>query len=267
MNGFAIRSYGSVQDRKLTYTDGLKVLGNREQKKLEGNTYLVKVDDNTLGVKVHATIVVYIYQSGNYGLDTGGWRTALTKDRINSYSPARLHSANNIWYVGNHGIYADGVTIDKNGKPLTKLRDPGAVERKKKKLDKLCRDYVKGFAAHVKANGLYNGEPEAEPEPWDVVTLGPKPVPLKPGPGDCFICQFNGTSQSIGGEHLLSHMTEEDGPYYVPSLLWNAIADTGNPPYVWALLALEAKRDDTRLLERYLTAYFRKRKSALLELM
>ena len=267
MNGFAVRGYGSVADRKLTFEDGLKVLGNRAQKKLENNTYLVKVDDDTLGVKVHNTIVVYIYKSGNYGLDTGGWRTSLTKDRINSYSPARLHSDNNIWYIG-HGIYADGITVDKTGKPLSKLRDPDAVQRKKRTLDKMVRNYIKGFAAHVKANGLYNPIDEPEADPWDVVKLGPKPVPLKPGPGDCWACHFKaeGKPDPLGVDHLLSHMIDEDGPYYVPSLLWNAIANTGNPPYVWAMMALEVKRGDTRWVERYLTGYFRKRKPALLEL-
>jgi len=268
MNGFAVRGYGSVQDRKLTFKDGLEVLGSRDQKKLENNTYLVRVDDNTLGVKLHNTIVVYIHRSGNYSLDSGGWRTSTTKDRINNYSPARVHANNNIWYVGDHGVFADGVTVNKTGKPTTKLRNPGEVERKKRRLDKLVREYVKGFAEHVKFNGLYTGEEAGEPEPWDVVKLGPRPVPLKPGPGDCFLCQFKPEQgKDLGVDHLLSHMTEEDGPYFVPSLLWNAIADTGNPPYVWSIMALEAKRGDTRWLERYLTAYFRKRKPALLELL
>jgi hypothetical protein len=270
MNGFAIRSYGTVQDRKLTFKDGLAVLGKRDQKKLANNTYLVRVDDDTLGVRLHNTIVVYIHKSGNYSLDTGGWRTVTTKDRINSYSPARVHQVNNIWYVGDHGIYADGVTVDKTGKPTSKLRNPGEVERKKRKLDRIVRSYVKGFAEHAKANGLYvpgESEDKAESE-WDVVKLGPRPVPLKPGPGDCFLCQFRAEdNREVQVDHLLAHFgLGEDGEvYYVPSLLRNAIANTGNPPYVWAMLAHAVKRGRTDLLENYLTGYFRKLKPALLE--
>jgi len=271
MNGFAVGSYtGPAGIRKLSYKDAEAKLGNKDRKKLENNTYLVRVDDKTLGVKLHNTIVVYIHRSGNYTLDTGGWRTVTTKDRINRYSPARLHQNNNIWYLGN-AIFQDNCLVNGEGKPITKLREPGAVERKKRVLDKLCREYVKGFAKHVVFNGLFTGEnatPEPE-EPWDVVKLGPRPVPLKPGPGDCWACYFkaeDGRPDPLGLDHLIVHMTEEDGPYFVPSLLWNAVKEnSGNVGVVWHMIAADAKRGDTRLLERYLTQYFRKRKPALLE--
>jgi len=272
MNGFAVGTYtGPSGIRSLTFKAAAEKLGNRDRKKLENNTYLVKVDDKTFGVKLHNTVVVYIHQSGRYSLDTGGWRTVTTKDRINRYSPARVHQNNNIWYIGD-GIYEDGVTVDAKGKPVTKLREPGVVERKKRKLDKMVLSYVRGFGKHVVFNGLYTGETATpENEPWDVVKLGPRPTPIKPGPGDCLICQLvnaEGNTQGIGVDHLLSHMTDEDGPYYVPSLLYNALKEhSGNVGVVWHMIAADAKRGRTDLLERYLTQYFRKRKPALLDLM
>lgn len=272
MNGFAVGTYyGPAGIRSLTFKAAAEKLGNRDRKKLENNTYLVRVDDKTFGVKLHNTIVVYIHQNGRYTLDTGGWRTVTTKDRINRYGPARVHQNNNIWYIGD-GVFEDGVVVLGNGKPVTKLREPGKVERAKRKLDRMVRSYILGFADHVKFNGLYTGEENATPEqePWDVVKLGPRPTPIKPGPGDCLICQLvnaEGNTQGIGVDHLLSHMTDEDGPYYVPSLLYNALKEnSGNVGVVWHMIAHDAKRGDTRLLERYLTQYFRKRKPALLEL-
>jgi hypothetical protein len=273
MTGFAVGSYtGPAGIRRLSYEDGLAKLKGRDQKKLENNTYLVKVDDETLGVKLHNTIVVYIFKSGVYQYDTGGWRTVTTKDRINRYGPVRVHQANNIWYIGEY-VFADGVRVNAKGKILDakSLRKPKEVESKKRKLDKLVRSYVKGFANHVKFNGLDTGEnAPAEQEPWDVVELGPRPVPLKPGPGDCWACSLkaqDGKVDPLGVDHLIQHMTEEDGPYFVPSLLYNAVKEnSGNVGVVWHMIAHDAKRGDTRLLERYLTQYFRKRKPALLEL-
>lgn len=254
----------------LTFKTAGEKLGNRDRKKLENNTYLVRVDDKTFGVKLHNTIVVYIHQNGRFTLDTGGWRTNTTKDRINRYGPASVHQNNNIWYIG-QGIFEDGVIVNGDGKPVTKLREPGKVQRVKRKLDKLVLSYIRGFADHVKFNGLFTGEDTAqEPAEWDVVKLGPRPEPIKPGPGDCLICQLesNNDKKSLGVDHLLSHMTDEDGPYYVPALLFNALKEnSGNVGVVWHMIAHYAKRGDTRLLERYLTQYFRKRKPALLELM
>lgn len=270
MNGFAVRSYGSVQDRQITYADGVKALGSRPKRKLGNNTYLVRVDDETLGVKLHETIVVYIFKSGIYQYDTGRWRTVTTKSRINQYGPVKVHQANNIWYIGD-GVFEDGVRIDSDGKVLTKLRVPDAVQRQKRKLDKLTLAYIKGFCEHVKENGLKIGDiPKDEPQ-WKVGALDKKAGPLEPTSGDCWACYFGLSHDSVlkepmGVDHLLQHFEES---YYVPSLLWKAILTTGytNPSFIWQSIAADARRGDTRFLGRVLTGYFRKRKPALLELM
>ena len=278
MSGFAVGSYvGPAGVRRLTFEAGLEKLKGKDSKKLENNTYLVKVDAETLGVKLHNTIVVYIFKSGNYQYDTGGWRTVTTKDRINRYGPARVHQENNIWYIGN-GVFEDGVRLDSNGKVLSKLRVPDAVQKKKRKLDKLVRTYINGFADHVVKNGLKPGEKEQSE--WDVVTLGERPKPLEPGPGDCWAGYFglqkgeggkveDKLQEPLGVQHLLDHMTEEDGPYFVPSLLWKAITTAGytNPSFIWHSIASDAVRGRTDFLKRVLTGYFRKRKPALLDLM
>lgn len=273
MTGFAVGTYtGPAGIRRLSYEDGLAKLKGKSQKKLENNTYLVVVDDKTLGVKLHNTIVLYIFKNGVYQYDTGGWRTVTTKDRINRYGPVRVHQANNIWYIGDY-IFADGVRVNAKGKILDakSLRQPKEVESKKRKLDKLVRSYIKGFGEHVKANGLQttaNDKP-TEQNPWKVVELTDKPVPL-----DCWACYFGLTAQDalkepLGVDHLLEHMTEEDGPYFVPSLLWKAIITAGyqNPAFIWHAIDADAKRGRVDLLDRVLTGYFRKRKPALLELL
>lgn len=277
MSGFAVGTYyGPAGVRKMNYADAETKLGKRDQKKLENNTYLVRVDADTLGVKLHNTVVVYIRRDGQYQLNSGGWRTSTTKDRINRYGPANVYQANNIWYIGDGLVFEDNVTVSGDGKVLTPLRDAKAVERRKRKLDKLVRGYINGFAEHVIANGLQTqpADKPTEQEPWAVVNLGEKPKPLAPGPGDCWACYFGLNSdhplkEPLGVDHLLQHMLEEDGPYFVPSLLWKAILTRGysNPGFIWHMIANEAKRGDSRMLKDVLGAYFRKRKPALLEQM
>lgn len=71
------------------------------RKKLQNNTWLEKLEDGTFGVRLHDTYVVKIKPDGTYILNTGGWKTAMTKQRINDYSPARIFQERGNWYVGN----------------------------------------------------------------------------------------------------------------------------------------------------------------------
>lgn len=67
-------------------------------KPLANNTRLVQRGDN-YAVKLHATDVVTIRPDSTYVLNTGGWYTVTTKDRINDFGPARVYSANGVWCV------------------------------------------------------------------------------------------------------------------------------------------------------------------------
>jgi len=276
MSGFAVGTYvGPAGVRRLSFEDGLAKLKGKDQKKLEHNTFLVKVDDETLGVKLHNTIVVYIFKSGIYQLDTGGWRTVTTKDRINRYGPASVHQSTNIWYIG-EGIFEDGVRVDSEGKVLTPQRGVKETESKKRKLDKMVRKYIKGFGEHVIAVGMKTGA--SVQSEWKVGALAGV-QPIAPGPGDCWACYFSygkpveetadPLQEPLGVQHLLEHMVDEAGPYYVPSLLWKAIVVNrhNNPLFIWQYIANEAKRGEYGFLDQTLTGYFRKRKPAMLELM
>lgn len=273
MAGFAVGTYvGPAGIRRLSYEEGLEKLKGKDQKKLENNTWLVKLNKTTLGVKLHDTVVVYIFKSGVYQLNTGGWQTATTKDRINRYGPATVFQKNNIWYVGD-GIFEDGVRVNAEGKVLTPQRGTKEVEAKKRKLDRMVRKYIKLFIDHVIRNGLQvdKADNPTEQSPWKVVELTEGPKPLAPSPGDCWSCHFGVTSddplkEPLGVEHLLNHMLEE---YFVPSLLWKAIVVSGyqNPGFVWRHISNDVRRGERRFIDRVLTAYFRKRKPAILDLM
>lgn len=65
---------------------------------------------NHIAVRYHATDVVRIYPDGVYILNSGGYRTRTTKNRINEFSPARIYQHDFEWYLAPSDIpFYDGM--------------------------------------------------------------------------------------------------------------------------------------------------------------
>lgn len=59
----------------------------RESRKLQNNTYLQRHPGGDIAVRLHRTDVLTFSPGGEFTLDTGGWNTVTTKDRMNTYLP------------------------------------------------------------------------------------------------------------------------------------------------------------------------------------
>jgi hypothetical protein len=102
--------------------------GNAIRKPLGNNTYLYK-DGNDFVVRLHSTNVVRIRPDGTYVLNSGGWSSKTTKDRINAYSPACISQKARTWYVYPRNnpllqegekatlppVFCSGMVVDSNG--------------------------------------------------------------------------------------------------------------------------------------------------------
>jgi hypothetical protein len=66
--------------------------------KLGHNTHLVKTDGG-VGVRLHGTVVVDFLDSGDIVLDSGGFETRTTKDRINRYCPIGVYQHQYEWFL------------------------------------------------------------------------------------------------------------------------------------------------------------------------
>ena len=77
--------------------------GNRMRRKVGNNTYAEILHDGTVAIRLHSTDVVKIHPDDTYTLQTGGWQTVTTKDRINRYSPVRVYQRNYEWFVRLNG--------------------------------------------------------------------------------------------------------------------------------------------------------------------
>ena len=96
---------------------------NKNSKKLESNTYLKRHEDESIGVRLHDTDVINLYPDGSFRLNTGGWETVTTKDRIVNYIPncgVRLFSERGVWLLANQKDcfvyqFIDGILIEADG--------------------------------------------------------------------------------------------------------------------------------------------------------
>lgn len=76
---------------------------NANRRKVGNNTYAEILHDNSVGILLHSTYVVKIHPDDTYTLQTGGWQTVTTKDRINQYSPVRVYQRKYEWFVKING--------------------------------------------------------------------------------------------------------------------------------------------------------------------
>lgn len=63
------------------------------------NTYLRRLADNKIGVHLHRTDVVVYYKDGTVELNSGGFETVTTKDRMNKFSPVGVQQTNREWFM------------------------------------------------------------------------------------------------------------------------------------------------------------------------
>jgi hypothetical protein len=72
---------------------------NAERRKVGNNTYAEILHDGSVGIMLHSTYVVKIHPDNTHTLNSGGWQTLTTKDRINQYSPIRVYQRKFEWFV------------------------------------------------------------------------------------------------------------------------------------------------------------------------
>jgi len=250
--GYALYGRSSMSDIIHSYDKANEILGKRNSRRLANNTYLERtLSPDMICVRLHATqIIKYLNNSDqDIILDSGGWQTVTTKQRLNQFSPAQIYSKKGIWYIyheDNRYPFHDGITIDCHGKPVNVQSDNGSDAKLKRQLDRMVRHYIDGYCTHLIT---------------EVNTHGVIPQPSN---GDCWGCLMKPVEkgsvahdQAMGFDHFLSHFEDR---YYVPSLLWDAIANRGNPGVCWSLIESDAKRCDTRMARESLQSYFKRLK-------
>ncbi len=104
------------RDIPTTYSEALAILGDRDERTIANNTRLVRRGED-VALRLHSTDVVTYLSTGGYRLNTGGWHSVTTKDRINRALAAgwRVYSDKGVWYVYRNGRkveqFQDGLVV------------------------------------------------------------------------------------------------------------------------------------------------------------
>lgn len=177
-------------------------------RKLANNTYLIRVDEKTIAVRLHKTNIVTLTKSGKIILNSGKWRTNTTRDRMGLVLPNGygISQQKGEWFVYN---WKDQTTIPyKDEMYLYRGKWYGIpTTRQTNKREKLKKEIIKYVDTYL--DKLFKCE-----------------LPL-PDSGDCWMCRFGIPDD---GEHLRSHIKEK---YYVPSLMTLIMNDSWAPLSLW----------------------------------
>ena len=102
----------------MDYFSAERELGNRDTRKVGNNTYLERDrwSPGTIFLRLHRTRIVAFHEDGSVRLNSGGWQTVTTKERLNWVSGIRVFQQDWQWYVyipktGETVPYSDGMVL------------------------------------------------------------------------------------------------------------------------------------------------------------
>jgi len=200
------------------------------------NTFERHENGDTI-IRLHGTDIVRKHANGSVTLNSAGWKTVTTKDRMNDHMPAGyyLYSDKGQWYVS-HGHrwankdaiavpYFDGMVVPRD------VIAPKAKGAKLATKEEALRKQIKKFVC-------------------DVPLKGPFPAPSN---GDCWYCMMKtkegkSLGDVTGNDHIISHIKER---YLHGSLIVNALTWAGyrSPQTIYQMGLGNSIR---RALKRYL---------------
>ncbi len=96
----------------MTYKEAVKMVKGKSsasRRKIGNNTYATIQPDGSVAIILHATPVVTIHPDDGVTINSGGWRTSTTRNRINKYSPVKVYQKNHQWYFDDGSEFEDGM--------------------------------------------------------------------------------------------------------------------------------------------------------------
>lgn len=178
-------------------TANISLLPNTKAKRVSFATILYTDTDNNQVYKYRDTAIVTITPDGKTILNSGGWRTMTTKEKMDTYAtPYRIYQRGGLWYVckpdysqesydnawSNSVPFYDGIILPD---ALSPDNVQNAKEQEAKQ--KLRLKQIKKFVSQITADNL----------------------PL-PDSGDCWLCSLfqQTTTEENGQTHISNHIDE-----------------------------------------------------------
>ena len=131
-----------------------EILGNTnciKSKFVDQNTLKIEYENGSSSIRFHNTDIITFNPDNTIVLNSGGYRTITTKERINKFAPVNIFQKNGLWYLANNNNYPhnfddaylfyDNCIINNEGKLLSKPLNNEKTIVKVKKLKKQINDY------------------------------------------------------------------------------------------------------------------------------
>ena len=203
-------------------------LGKKDSRPIENNTRVERRGAGNIAIKYHNTDIVVYRPDGTIVVNSGGWHTPTTKDRINRYAGLRIWQSKSIWYIDQNLIFVDNGIINPDGSFTGFEKYTESKAKAQRKLFKQIKDYCDAYMEKMRSG-----------------TLG------APSGGDCWYCYMKTEDGKALGDishsdHILSHIKEK---YYVPSLIVNAMKGKLAPFHTWVLGASFNYKNDSKAKE------------------
>ena len=198
------------ESKRTTKTDGLAGIdGIKHSKIVANNTFEYVTNNGDIHYRLHNTDVVVFKSNGDIVLDSGGWLTVTTKERINRYLPSgySLYQEKGIWIVCGEDWevpFEDGMVLPADGSKPEVSHDINHDKLRIKQINKYARECQRlADSKELKPNN----------------------------DGDCFLCQFELSGNDMGTDHLISHLEEGYivGSLVVSAFLWAGFSRTQLP--------------------------------------
>lgn len=214
---------------------------------LANNTRGVRNDDGSIGIVLHQTEVLRFLPGGEIRLDTGGWATSTTKDRLNTFLPNPLHivSVKGQWYVQDgydadapKVLFYDGIVVRPGSQDIA----VDLNEREVRRAEKIAE-------GNLKMNHAIDGFLAKNLTPENLARV------MTDTGGDCWACKGFLPTDDMR-DHLFDHLREG---YFMGSMVLNAIAHKGyrNPGFIYDSILRSAQRGDLSDSKRLLRVYLR----------
>lgn len=193
-------SYYGQNSKRQTKSSAFNGRPPATARKVANNTFKYVAEDGSNVIRLHTTDVVKLLPDGRIVLNSGGWKSVTTKDRMNAFAPGyHIYSAMGGWKVGRAGksvAFYDGMilpdAIDNPSADEQSAQREAETKALKKKIATFAKLYEKG-------------------------------IPM-PGAGDCRLCMMPDHDDT---EHLLSHIEEgyAHGTLAVNAMRWAGYDD------------------------------------------
>jgi hypothetical protein len=104
ITGFYRGLHQKIENKRLRTVPNYKTGDVARGTKVDNNTWLVIYENGTIGVRVHKTDIITVTPDDTLAVDTGGWQTRLTQDRLGDWLPGgwRIYTQAGTWYWWNY---------------------------------------------------------------------------------------------------------------------------------------------------------------------